>query len=247
MIVLVNLPSAADRRHSMEAQFAALGLRHRRVGFDGRTLGAEAIDRWCRERFPGVAFDFDVLSGAEVGCWLSHLCAWEMLRASRVLWGCTVVEDDVVLDARFAWAAATLARESPFDLVYLGTSSRNISTRRRVRVGGFRVHEPVGTVCNTWGYVVSRAYVERFFATPKPAIALPIDHFLGGHTRRARPRIGVLQPAVVTEHPGFGPLSQIEPHMAAFRLDRWKVVEQLRRRLLGSRIGALYGALYRWL
>ncbi len=247
MIVLVNLDTAAARRHSMETQFAALGLAHRRVGFDGRTLAAAAIDRWSRERFGGIAFDFDVLSGAEVGCWLSHLCAWDLLRASRTLSGCAVVEDDVVLGARFAPAVEALARESPFDLVYLGTSSRNISARRRVRVGEVWVHEPLGAVCNTWGYVVSRAYVERFFATPKPAIALPIDHFLGGHARRARPRIGVLRPAVVTEHPEFGARSQIDPHTPVFRLDRWQVVQGLRRRLLGSRVGALYYALYRWL
>ena len=92
-----------------------------------------------------------------------------------------------------------LERESPFDVVYLGTSSRNISERRRTRVGSLWAHEPVGTVFNTWGYVVTRAYVERFFATPEPAHRPPIDHFLGGSARRARPRIAVLQPAVVTE------------------------------------------------
>lgn len=247
MIVLINLDSAAERRRSMETQFAELGVVHRRVGFDGRTRDPREIDAWGRERFGGVAFDFDLLSGAEVGCWLSHLAAWDLLRASRTLSGCTVVEDDVVLAPQFPKAVAALMTTSPFDLVYLGTSSRNISTRRRVRVGDWWVHEAVGAVCNTWGYVVTRAWVERFFATPKPPIGLPIDHFLGGHARRARPRIGVLRPAVVGEHPVLGAHSQIAPHTHAFRLDRWRVVENARRRLLDSQLGHLYSSLYRWL
>ena len=46
--------------------------------------------------------------------------------------------------------------EGAFDLVYLGTSSRNISMRRRVRVGDWWVHEAVGTVCNTTSVPVTR-------------------------------------------------------------------------------------------
>jgi len=129
--------------------------------------------------------------------------------------------------------------------VYLGTSSRNISLRRRTRIGNRWAHAPVGTVFNTWGYVVTRAYVERFFATPELRIAAPIDHFLGGCGRRARPRIAVLRPAVVTEEAALADQSQIEPH--TFRFDRWKMIERTRRRLLSGRIGDLYSALYRWL
>ena len=76
-------------------------------------------------------------------------------------------------------------------------------------------------------------------------IAAPIDHFLGGNGRRARPRIAVLQPAVVTEEEALAAQSQIEPH--TFRFDRWKMVERTRRRLLSGRIGDFYSALYRWL
>ncbi len=103
----------------------------------------------------------------------------------------------------------------------------------------------MGTVFNTWAYVVSRTYVERFFATPDLVIAQPIDHFLGGSARRAKPRIAVLQPQVVSDEEAMSALSQIEPH--THRPDRWKIVERTRRHLLSGRLGDLYSAFYRWL
>ena len=91
------------------------------------------IDAWCRERFGNLTFDFDVLSGAEVGCWLSHLTAWDLLRGRPRETACTVLEDDVLVAPGFAAAIADLERTSTFDVVYLGTSSRNVSERRRTR------------------------------------------------------------------------------------------------------------------
>ncbi|MBK9116853.1 MAG: glycosyltransferase family 25 protein [Betaproteobacteria bacterium] len=245
MLVLVNLDAASERRRHMVAQFDALELRYRRVGIDGRTRTTREIAALCAERFPGIAFDLDFLSGAEVGCWLSHLSAWALLRAERSYAACVVVEDDVRLDPGFPAAVAALRRAMPFDIVYLGTSSRNVSARRRVRVGEWSVHEPVGTILNTWGYVVSRAYVERFLAAHVRRIRLPIDHFIGSGSREPAPRIGVLHPPVVREDAALAARSQIEPH--TFRPDRWRLVEALRRRLLAGPIGSMYASLYRWL
>lgn len=245
MLVLVNLDTAVERRRHMVAQLDALALRHQRVGFDGRARPAARIAAWSRERFGDISFDFDLLSGAEVGCWLSHLAAWDLLRSRPDQAACAVIEDDVVLDSRFPQAIATLACAPEYDVVYLGTSSRNISARRRVSIGDCWVHEPIGMVFNTWAYVIAREYVQRFFAIPKLRIRVPIDHFLGGNAHLAKPRIAVLCPPVVTEDPGLGAQSQIEPH--TFRLDRWKIVEFARRRLLGSRAGDLYYSLFRLL
>ena len=245
MLVLINLDSAAERRRHMAAQLGEAAVPFERVGFDGRTRPEHEIDAWCRERFGNLTFDFDVLSGAEVGCWLSHLTAWDLLRGRPRETACTILEDDVLVAPGFAAAIRDLERVSAFDVVYLGTSSRNVSERRRTRTGSLSLHAPVGTIYNTWGYVVTRAYVERFFATPQPRIALPIDHFLGGRARRARPRIAVLRPALVTEDAGLALRSQIEPH--THRLDRWKMIERTRRRLLSGRLGDLYSALYRWM
>jgi glycosyl transferase family 25 len=229
----------------MTAQLDGLGIPFRRFGFDGRTLSVETIAEWARLHFPNVDFDTDALSGAEIGCWLSHLLAWQALRDDIANSSCAVIEDDLLLDPGFAATLRALANPAPYDLVFLGTSSRNISTRRRMRVGGHWVHEPIGSILNTWGYVVSRAYVEQVLDNRYFRIRVPIDHFLGGNLRDRHPVIGVVQPVALWEDPRLGRLSQIEPH--TFRPDRWRIVEDVRRRFLGSRIGELYYSVYRLL
>ena len=244
MLFLINLDTAVERRRHMVAQLDALGLRFERVGFDGRSRTASDIEAWYRGNFGSVTFDHDALSGAEVGCWLSHLQAWKRLQAEGSLCAATVIEDDLRLAPAFTRTVEALAARPVCDVAYLGTSSRNISSKRRVWAHGHWLHEPLGTVFNTWGYVISAEYVQRFFATPRLRLRRPIDHFLGGNARQARPRIAILQPPVITEEPALGLRSQIAPH--TFRIDRSNFVESARRRALESRMGALYYALYRF-
>lgn len=244
-LALINLNSAVERRRHMTRQLEALDIAFRRFGFDGRTLTMAAIGEWTRRHFPNLEFDTERLSGAEVGCWLSHLLAWRWLRDNTTTPAFVVIEDDVVLSAGLGATLRALADPAPYDLVYLGTSSRNISTRRRGRIGNRWVHEPVGTVLNTWGYVVSRSYAERILELPRFGIRVPIDHFLGGNSRPPQPRIGVVKPAALWEDARLGRQSQIEPHTT--RVDRWRVVESMRRRFLGSRLSELYYSVYRFL
>jgi glycosyl transferase family 25 len=245
MLVLINLDGAHERRARMQAQLAARGLAFERLGHDFRGLDRREIRRWYAERLPTVRPPAYTLSGAELGCWASHLSAWARIHASGAPVG-TVLEDDVLLAADFARSAGILEHDlGGFDLVYLGTSSRNLSHRRAVTVGGLRVHAPVGLVVNTWGYVVSAAWIGRLLAQPSFAIDQPVDHYLGGRGGAIRPRIGVLQPACVHEDPATAPASQIQPH--TWRPDRLRVAESARRRFLQSRAGDWFYRLYRWL
>ncbi len=121
-------------------------------------------------RFPAIRPPAYTLSGAELGCWASHLSAWACILASGEAAG-TVLEDDLVLAPDFAGCVGELERDlGDFDLVYLGTSSRNLSRRRAKAIGGLRIHAPVGLVLNTWGYVVSAAWIARLFTRPVFAI-----------------------------------------------------------------------------
>jgi glycosyl transferase, family 25 len=244
MLFLINLDSAVERRACMSGQLERLGIGFERVGVDLRCVRPADIDARIQEIVPGVRFDRQALSGAEIGCWLSHLSAWRRLLA-RGEACCTVIEDDLQLREGFGGAIADLDPPRGFDLVYLGTSSRNISRRRRSPLGEQLVYEPIGVIFNTWGYVITREYAARFFEAGPRRIGLPIDHFLGGRARRARPRIGVVQPAVVAEDPVLGAHSQIGPYTR--RLDRARFFQAARRRLLASPVSALYYALYRYL
>jgi len=244
MLFLINLEDAHERRRSMQAQLDALGLAYERIGVDFRRSSPAQIDAWIAARFPGLTFDHSDVSTAEIGCWASHLCAWQALANSDVP-ACTVLEDDLTLDPALPDAIRTLAVEPVLDLVFLGTSSRNVAARRSVAAGSFRLHRALGTIYNTWGYVVSRAWVRGFLAQPRH-VDRPIDHYTGGRRARAmKPRIAVLRPAVVREHESLGPLSQIEPF--TYRIDRARIVEVARRRIIASRMSALYYKLYDFL
>ncbi len=246
MLFLINLDDADARRMSMRAQLHDVGLSYERIGIDFRRARGPAIDAWIEQRFPGIAFDHGSVSSAEIGCWASHLTAWQALAASEDFAACAVLEDDLVLDRALPEAIEVLVRAPAFDLVFLGTSSRNVSARRRVPAGRFHLHQALGTIYNTWGYVVSRDWVRRFFAAAPWHLVRPIDHYTGGsRAGRVKPRVAVLRPAVVGEDPELGIDSQIEPY--TYRIDRSRIVEAARRRIIASRVSALYYKLYEYL
>ena len=245
MLVLINLDSAVERRQAMARQLAGIGHEYERVGVDTRFLRPADIELRIEQSFPGLRFDRNALSNAEIGCWLSHLSAWRLMLERESQPACTVIEDDVTLLPGFRGAIEALAVRQEFDLVYLGTSSRNVSQRRKATIAGYRVHEPVGVILNTWGYSITRAYAERFHREVRRTIGLPIDHYLGGRGPSARPHVGVLQPAVLREDPVLGMASQIGPYTR--RLDRSRWFERARRRLMASPISDLYYSIYRYL
>jgi glycosyl transferase family 25 len=245
MLVLINLDAAAQRRATMARQLDACGCAFERVGIDLRCVCEAEVEAQVAKCLPGLRFDRKTLSNAEIGCWLSHLGAWQHLLRAVSVRAATVIEDDLQLAPSFAEAVRALAQRDAPDLVYLGTSSRNISQRRRRLLHGLAVHEPVGVIYNTWGYSITRAYAARFFASQPRRIDLPIDHFLGGRGGKHGPSIGVLQPAVVQEDPMLAAASQIGPHTN--RWDRSRLFQEARRRLLASPVSGIYYSLYRYL
>ena len=215
----------------------AAGLAAERVGIDLRGVTRTDAREIARRAFPAFRFG-GLLSGPEIGCWLSHLTAWQRAVDARMP-ACTVIEDDLVLQPHFAEAHRRLTREAMHDVVYLGTSSRNISIRRPEACGPFDLRRPIGGILNTWGYVVRTEFAAHFLAAGGP-VTRPIDHVVGGGTRRGRPDVAVLQPPAVLEHAAIAGKSQIAPFTG--RPDRAVVVEELRRKFLGSRLGDAYYA-----
>ena len=76
MLILINLESAHGRRASMEAQLRSAGLAAQRVGIDLRGVARADAREMARRAFPAFRFG-GLLSGPEIGCWLSHLTAWQ--------------------------------------------------------------------------------------------------------------------------------------------------------------------------
>jgi glycosyl transferase, family 25 len=237
LLILINLDSALARRAAMETQLQAAGLAAERVGIDLRGVARARAREMARLAFPALRFG-GLLSAPEIGCWLSHLTAWQRAIAAGVP-ACTVIEDDVVLQPHFAEAHHQLTREAPHDVVYLGTSSRNISMRRPEAFGALRLHRPIGGILNTWGYVLRTEFAARFLAAGGP-VTRPIDHVLGGGSSRGPNDVAVLLPQAVRENAIVASASQIAPFTG--RPDRAVLVEGLRRRFLASRLGDAYYA-----
>lgn len=237
MLVLINLDSAHARRASMEAQLKAAGLAAERVGVDLRGVARIRAQEMARRAFPALRFG-GLLSSPEIGCWLSHLTAWQRAVDAGVT-ACTVIEDDLVLQPNFAAVHRRLTRAARHDVVYLGTSSRNISMRRAEACGPFQLHRPIGGILNTWGYVVRTEFAARFLAAGGP-VTRPIDHVIGGGSRRCKPDVAVLLPPVVREDVMVARASQIAPFTG--RPDRAVIVEEPRRKFLSSRLGDAYYA-----
>ena len=242
---LINLDAAHERRDRMCRQLDAAHLCVERIGIDLRESTDDAIHQWAAIHFPQISFDLDRLSTAEAGCWASHLTAWRGLLYAGSAPSCAVIEDDLILQAGFENALSVVERQNAFDVVYLGTSSKNISTRRRTPIGELWMHEPIGVIFNTWGYVMTRRYAERFFSLDRIVLDMPIDHFVGGRAKSGKPRIAVLRPAMVSEDPDVGLNSQIQPYNS--RVDRHPLWEGTRRALLSSRVSDVYYSLYRLL
>ncbi len=228
----------------MLAQLARTGLAVHRVGVDGRGRSASELRRLAAAVCPHIEFDLGRLSGAEVGCWLSHLTAWMDFRRRTRRGCCVVIEDDLVLAEGFAEAVRSLARQDRYDTLFLGTSSKNLSARRAQRIGAIAVREPVGSIYNTWGYVLRRGYIESLLARRPLQIDVPVDHVLGGRRPLIPATIAVVAPELVREADWLASKSQIDA--SALRVDRWALVQGLRRRLLRSRAGDLYSAMFRW-
>ena len=74
----------------------------------------------------------------------------------------------------------------------------------------------------------------------------PIDHYTGGSRAGAvKPRVGGAASRRRQRGPELGVDSQIEPY--TYRIDRARIVEAARRRIIASRVSALYYKLYEYL
>src|SRR5436853_557536 len=91
---VINLDRSADRLAHMHDALGAIGLAFERIpAADGATLGADLVEDFRRNRI--VAKPDGWLPG-EVGCFLSHLDAWQRIAAGEDSWA-AVFEDDIHL------------------------------------------------------------------------------------------------------------------------------------------------------
>ncbi|GAA0281175.1 hypothetical protein LNAOJCKE_1306 [Methylorubrum aminovorans] len=160
-VVVVNLPSRADRRRETERELARIGH-----------LRAATFFPAIR---PAEAGGFD--SVGEHGAYLSHLAVWRAALGVRSL---LVIEDDVAFAADFA-ARAGLVTELPeaWDVFYAGHMQLPELRRDWTETGLVRIAplvEFIGLHC----YAVSGRALPRLVAAAEAFLMRPHGHPQGG-------------------------------------------------------------------
>ena len=174
-VYLINLPRSTDRRATMEARLAQLGLPYTLVpGVDGRqewdrlqsTVDMDAFSRRAgRDVSPGDA-----------GCYHAHLNVWKTFLESGAAVA-LVLEDDVVFHAEFLAAVAEALRvRDHWDYLQLNRIRAKQPVRQAL-VGQWRLNAYLGPATGTGAYLVTRDLVERLLPAMLP-IRMPIDHEL---------------------------------------------------------------------
>lgn len=175
MVLLINLPRSSDRRVRMEQRLASIGLDYDILpAVDGRERWNElcnTVDTKAFERHAGS----DVLPG-EIGCYHSHLLAWQRLIASeaQVL---LVLEDDMVLHDNFVDALRIALRgRAHWDMLKLA----KIRAKQPVcqgLLGPYRLNACIGAFTGFGAYLIQRETAQRLLPQLLP-IRAPIDREL---------------------------------------------------------------------
>lgn len=174
-VVLINLPRSVARREQMERRLADLGLDYELLaGVDGLAQWERllpSVDLRAFERHVGR----DVLPG-EIGCYHSHLQAWQCLLASdaQVL---LVLEDDMVFHHDFIDALRTALRgRAHWDILKLA----KIRAKQPVcqgMLGPYRLNAYLGAATGFGAYLVQRETAQRLLPALLP-ISAPVDREL---------------------------------------------------------------------
>ena len=178
-IVFINLEKDAQRRARVEAEFARLQLPGQRLPavWWKQLPAAEQAQLYSAELNRHQYYK--PLVDGEKGCYASHIAAWRQLLASEAP-AMVVLEDDVVLDERFAEAVqAIVALEAAH-----GTGWDMVKLMGRAQGEKLRAQRPLTTALAlieyrrvpsfTAGYVVSREGARKLLTSRVP-FGRPID------------------------------------------------------------------------
>ena len=169
---VINLPGSVERRKSMEAQAAALGLSL--VFFEavnGRAAHPlfDHVNVRKRQARKGRPF-----RPGELGCWASHYLLWQRCVASGK--PMIVLEDDIFLDARFPEMLHALPLV-PADVGYFRLHAEDRSSVAWRRFGDFVLHRYWNNPSCTFGYYLAPVAAERFLRHATEWV-VPVDDYM---------------------------------------------------------------------
>ncbi len=172
-VLVINLDRSPRRLAGITAQLDALGLPfHRIAAADGLALSANEHQRhYCTVL--NRRLYHKSLSAGEIGCYISHLRAWQWLLDSGFE-RAVILEDDAVLGENFRTMLDLLPYvPPPWDVVKLGSVSRK-PVLDSTPLGEFSLRRYRKTPISAFAQVVSRQGAEKLLHTRVP-FARPVD------------------------------------------------------------------------
>lgn len=175
-IYVINLDKSHQRFTNTQARFADVGCTVTRLpGVLGTALTDAEVDALYSVRRNQTMY-FRSLSRGEIGCYASHRNAWELIANSEQPFG-IVVEDDILVEARFPQALETL-QNLPFawDMIKLANyqdSKRTVAFSHPL-TETFDITITRKTITGCAGYAVSRDCAKKLLDSTK-LFARPVD------------------------------------------------------------------------
>ena len=176
-LVYINLDEDMQRRSTIEAACAVVGVQAERVpATRWSRLNAEQQAALYSARLNVRSYFRPMLPG-EMGCYASHIAAWRRLLASSAP-ALVVMEDDVEPGPDFAAVVnAIAALPAGWDMVKLIGRAQERPATRQPLVGAFELVSYRRVPSLTAGYVISRRGAEKLLTTRVP-FGRPIDEDL---------------------------------------------------------------------
>jgi len=170
---VINLADNTERMARSSAQFKAQGMTlHRVDGVNGWAMSDDEIARVYdpvlnrrRAKHPLVR--------PEIGCYLSHIKAWETI-ASGEAEGGFIFEDDFKADDTLADALGALSGDTGWDMVKLYSLDPDVELLDPRPLGRFTIGIPYRVPTCLIGYGLTKAAAQHLVDTAFP-IVRPVD------------------------------------------------------------------------
>jgi len=172
-VLAINLARSSRRVIHLQAEMDAAGLPLQRlIATDGATMPDAMRARHYSDTLNRQSYHKPLLNG-EIGCYISHLRAWQWLLDSGFEHA-IILEDDVTLGATFCDALSALSRlPMAWDIIKLGSLSPK-PVLDSVNLGQFSLRRYRKTPISAFAQAISRRGAEKLLRT-RTNFGRPVD------------------------------------------------------------------------
>ncbi len=226
-IYVINLDRDAERLASIASSLKALGLPFERIPAVAGAPHVEDPAIVDLARYP-LRNRRGAPRGGEVGCYLSHLRAYERLLATDAQW-CVVLEDDVECLPSLPGVLDSLGKADDWDIAKLFCFHSGMPVPVRRLAGGHRLCVHLTRTTSSAAYAFNRRAAGVLLRTMLP-LSQQIDHALdrpwesGLRVRGVRPMPVRLAPVAATTTIGYA--DRKAPKRTNARLFAWRATTE---------------------